>query len=242
MGAARVNWVAPAATGSGAQPRSGDGFAGGEPGGGSAGSVSAAALGVGAHEGAPTSVARVAGPASLFGSAPISGGELEVSGVWARGPTVGGARLAVGRAASGLSGSAVGWNAGLRASGLEHGVNGVRFLVFPWVKVRPLASVRLSDVYVMEPRMRQFLHGDEHQPLLSCAFLLAQRLFAVLRCCSRCSDDESSSHFLISRLDDTALALAVYASCRPLGRLRKTRFRGWPAFPGWDSNVPTEFR
>ena len=66
--------------------------------------------------------------------------------------------------------------------------------------------------------------------------------FAALRCCSRCSDDESSNHFLISRLYDTALALAVYASCRPLGRLRKTRFRGWPAFPGWDSNVPTEFR
>ena len=30
-------------------------------------------------------------------------------------------------------------------------------------------------------------------------------------------------HF--SRLDHTALALAVYASCRPLERLRKTRFR-----------------
>jgi len=31
------------------------------------------------------------------------------------------------------------------------------------------------SVYVMEPRMRQFLHGEEHQPLLSRAFLLAQR-------------------------------------------------------------------
>ncbi len=28
-----------------------------------------------------------------------------------------------------------------------------------------------------------------------------------------------------------ASTLAVYASCRPLGRLRKTRFRSWLAFP-----------
>ena len=39
----------------------------------------------------------------------------------------------------------LGWNAVQRASGLEPGVNGVRFLVFPWVKVRHLASVRLSE-------------------------------------------------------------------------------------------------
>ena len=30
-------------------------------------------------------------------------------------------------------------------------------------------------VYVMEPRLRQFIHGDERQPLLSRTFLLAQR-------------------------------------------------------------------
>jgi len=37
---------------------------------------------------------------------------------------------------------------------------------------------------------------------------------------------------VISRLIHTASALAVYASCRHLWRRRKTRFRGWPAFPG----------
>ena len=31
-------------------------------------------------------------------------------------------------------------------------------------------------VYVIEPRLRQFIHGDDRQPLLSRAFLLAQRL------------------------------------------------------------------
>lgn len=31
-------------------------------------------------------------------------------------------------------------------------------------------------VYVMEPRLRQFIHGDERQPLLNPAFLLARRL------------------------------------------------------------------
>src|SRR5256712_3055518 len=31
-------------------------------------------------------------------------------------------------------------------------------------------------VYVMEARLRQFIHGDARQPLLSRAFLLAQRL------------------------------------------------------------------
>ena len=135
----------------------------------------------------------------------------------------------------------LGWNAAQRARGLEHVVNGVRFLVLPWVKVRHLASVMLSEnlgllqrdwpahygvavwlvesfvdrqrfsgasyraanwqaigwtrgfakrqgrfvhhgqskevyVYVMEVRMRQLLHGDDRQPRLSRAFLLAQRL------------------------------------------------------------------
>jgi SRSO17 transposase len=135
----------------------------------------------------------------------------------------------------------LGWNAAQRARGLEHLVNGVRFLVLPWVRVRHLASVMLSEnlgllqrdwlghygaavwlaesfvdrqrfsgasyraanwqaigwtrgfakrqgrfvhhgqskevyVYVIEPRLRQFIHGDERQPLLNRAFLLAQRL------------------------------------------------------------------
>jgi SRSO17 transposase len=135
----------------------------------------------------------------------------------------------------------LGWNAEQQARGLEHVVNGVRFLVLPWVKVRQLASVMLSEnlallqrdwprhygvavwlaesfvdrqrfhgtsyraanwqaigwtrgfakrqgrfvhhgqnkevyVYVMEGRMRQLIHGDESQPLLTRAFLLAQRL------------------------------------------------------------------
>jgi len=135
----------------------------------------------------------------------------------------------------------LGWNAAQRARGLDHVVNGVRFLVMPWVKVRHLASVMLSEnlrllqhdwprrygvdlwlaesfvdrqrfsgasyraanwqaigwtrgfgkrqgrfvhhgqskevyVYVMEARMRQLIRGDERQPRLSRAFLLAQRL------------------------------------------------------------------
>jgi SRSO17 transposase len=135
----------------------------------------------------------------------------------------------------------LGWSAAQRAQGLAHVVNGVRFLVLPWVKVPHLASVMLSEnlrllqrdwpehygvplwvaesfvdrqrfsgasyraanwqaigwtrgfakrqgrfvhhgqskevyVYVMESRMRRFVHGDDRQPLLSRAFLLAQRL------------------------------------------------------------------
>ena len=46
---------------------------------------------------------------------------------------------------------------------------------------------------------------------------------------------------VISELYYTASALAVYASCRHRWRRRKTRFRGWPIFPGWDSSLPTEF-
>ncbi len=135
----------------------------------------------------------------------------------------------------------LGWNLAQRTRGLEHVVNGVRFLVLPGVRVRHLASVILSEnigllqrdwlehygvelwlgesfvdrqrfsgasyraarwqaigwtrgfakrqgrfvhhgqskevyVYVMEARLRQFIHGDERQPLLNPAFLLAQRL------------------------------------------------------------------
>ena len=39
----------------------------------------------------------------------------------------------------------LGWNVAQRASGLGQVVNGVRFLVLPWVKVRHLASVMLSE-------------------------------------------------------------------------------------------------
>jgi SRSO17 transposase len=39
----------------------------------------------------------------------------------------------------------LGWNALQRARWLDHVVNGVRFLVLPWVKVRHLASVMLSE-------------------------------------------------------------------------------------------------
>jgi hypothetical protein len=45
---------------------------------------------------------------------------------------------------------------------------------------------------------------------------------------------------ILSRLNHTALAFAVYASCRPFGRRRKTRFRWWLVFSGWDC-LPTEF-
>ena len=134
----------------------------------------------------------------------------------------------------------LGWNGAQRASGLGHVVNGVRFLVLPWVRVRHLASVMLSEnlcllrrdwqeqhgeavwlvesfvdrqrfsgasyraanwqaigwtrgyakrqgrfvhhgqrkevyVYVMERRMRLLIHGDEGQPRLDRAFLLAHR-------------------------------------------------------------------
>lgn len=134
----------------------------------------------------------------------------------------------------------VGWDAPQRARGLDHVVNGVRFLILPWVRVLHLASVLLSEslrvlqrdwssrygaavwlvesfidrsrfsgasyraanwvpigwtrgfakrqgqfvhhgqrkevyVYVMEQRMRRWVHGDVHQPLLTRSFLLAQR-------------------------------------------------------------------
>jgi SRSO17 transposase len=134
----------------------------------------------------------------------------------------------------------VGWDAPQRARGLDHVVNGVRFLILPWVRVEHLASVMLSEslrilqrdwssrygaavwlvesfidrsrfsgasyraanwvpigwtrgfakrqgqfvhhgqskevyVYVMEKRMRRWVHGDVQQPLLTRSFLLAQR-------------------------------------------------------------------
>jgi len=54
-------------------------------------------------------------------------------------------------------------------------------------------------------------------------------------------EGEGSNHTSLSGLNPTAFALAVYASCRPLGRRRKTRFR-WLAKPfrvGF--LIPTEF-
>jgi len=138
----------------------------------------------------------------------------------------------------------VGWNAAQRARWLERVVNGVRFLILPWVRVRHLASVMLSEgirhlardwserygvslwlaesfvdrerfsgasyraanwkalgwtrgfaktqgkfehhgnikevyVYVMEERMRRWVHADPGQPLLDREYLLAQRLSEV---------------------------------------------------------------
>ena len=64
---------------------------------------------------------------------------------------------------------------------------------------------------------------------------------AAFRCCPRKQDDEGSNHTSLSGLNPTAFALAVYASCRPLGRRRKTRFR-WLANPFRVSFfIPTEF-
>lgn len=134
-----------------------------------------------------------------------------------------------------------GWNGSQRARLLDRVVNGVRFLIFPWVRVRHLASSMLSEgirqlerdwreqygvslwlaesfvdrrrfsgasyraanwqalgwtrgfaksqgkfehhgnkkevyVYVMDERMRQWVHADPKQPLLNREYLLAQRL------------------------------------------------------------------
>jgi SRSO17 transposase len=133
------------------------------------------------------------------------------------------------------------WSPAQRTQYLDRLVNNVRFLVLPWIKVRHLASVILSEgvqqlqrdwpqhysipvwwaesfvdrkrfegfsyqaanwqalgwtrgfakrpegfvhhgqtkevyVYVIEPRMRRIIHEDDRQPLLTRAFLLAQRL------------------------------------------------------------------
>ena len=42
----------------------------------------------------------------------------------------------------------------------------------------------------------------------------------------------------LSELNPTAFALAVYASCRPLGRRRKTRFRWLANLSGWAFSYP----
>jgi len=54
------------------------------------------------------------------------------------------------------------------------------------------------------------------------------------------STTKAPARNILSRLNHMALAFTVYASCRPLGRRRKTRFRGWLTFSGWDW-LPTEF-
>jgi len=67
-------------------------------------------------------------------------------------------------------------------------------------------------------------------PLCSCRALrprsdLGALPLTALRCGPRRSDSEGSNYIRISRLNHTASALAVYASCRHCWRLRKTRFR-----------------
>ena len=66
--------------------------------------------------------------------------------------------------------------------------------------------------------------------------------FTAPRCCPPTRERRGPQRpRVISELYHTASALAVYASCRHHWRRRKTRFRGWPTFPGWDSSLPTEF-
>src|ERR1035437_8343481 len=89
VGAPRVDGVASAATGSGAQPPRGECVVCGENRGRGVEPVSAAALGVGGHHGTTARVATVAGRASLSGRLDLGAGELEVSGVWGRGGAVG---------------------------------------------------------------------------------------------------------------------------------------------------------
>ena len=54
-------------------------------------------------------------------------------------------------------------------------------------------------------------------------------------------DGEDPGETLISWLNHTAFALAVYASCRPHGRLRKTRFRRFARPFRVSLSMPTEF-
>jgi hypothetical protein len=63
------------------------------------------------------------------------------------------------------------------------------------------------------------------------------RRLACLRRCGAApanSTAKAPATNILSRLNPTALALAIYASCRPRGRLRKTHFRWWLTFSGWD--------
>jgi len=100
VGAARVDSVTAAGTRSHINSQRGGRVACGEDRGGGVKPVSAAALGVGRHDGSTARVAAVARAPSLSGSAVVSGGQLEVSGVWAGRPTLGGAGMAVSGAAA----------------------------------------------------------------------------------------------------------------------------------------------
>jgi hypothetical protein len=51
-------------------------------------------------------------------------------------------------------------------------------------------------------------------------------------------EGEDPSNSALSKLNRTAFALAVYASCRPLGRRRKTRFRWLANLSGWAFSYP----
>jgi hypothetical protein len=86
--------------------------AGGEDLGRSAQPVSSAALGVGGHRCPATAVAATAGPTSLPGCSGVGGSQPEVSGVWPARGTAGGAGLAIGRAALGMSRSTPGVECG----------------------------------------------------------------------------------------------------------------------------------
>ena len=71
---------------------------------------------------------------------------------------------------------------------------------------------------------------------------LHARLLAAFRCCPHAAKSRGPQrHHFLSWLNYTAFALAVYASCRPLGRRRKTRF-GWFAKPSpMGFFIPIEF-
>ena len=97
------------------------------------------------------------------------------------------------------------------------------------------------------PRTRTGLPCSQGTPLCLCPALrprpdLDASPSAALRCCPRRSDNESSSDELLFRGSFTRLQHWLFTLRAAIsGRLRKTRFRGWPTFPGWDSSVPTEF-
>ena len=61
------------------------------------------------------------------------------------------------------------------------------------------------------------------------------RRFSVVLAQQEGEDPGDSS---LSKLNRTAFALAVYASCRPLGRRRKTRFRWLANLSGWAFSYP----
>jgi len=62
---------------------------------------------------------------------------------------------------------------------------------------------------------------------------LAPDPLTALGCGPRNCYHEDTDQLCLSRLYHTASVMAVYASCRPLGRLRKTRFRWRISLSGW---------